>query len=128
MITELQPPLSDEFSISGFKAYLMTTAGGSRSETTAHSITNDLVQFYNITLQSSRDAFARIDKLLNKVNLIHFIRAETSDGPTATAGKLLMLKLAIQFIINLTNRKDYYIMGCSLLDFLAKEVSKNVSS
>ena len=51
--------------------------------------------------QSSRDAFAKIDKLLNKVNLMHFIKPENSYGPATTAEKILMLKLAIQFIINL---------------------------
>jgi len=105
----------------------MTRAGGSRSKTTASTIANDLVRFYNAMPQSSRDAFAKIDKLLNKVNLMHFIKAENSYGPATTAEKILMLKLAIQFIINLTNRKDYYIVGCNLLEFLEKELSQNVS-
>ena len=76
------------------------------------------------------DTFAKIDKLLNRSNLVQFIEAEKCHGPTSQAEKMLMLKLAIEYTINLTNRKDYYIVGCNLLEFLTKEIlskSQNVS-
>jgi len=111
--------------------YLMTTAGGSRTKAVANSVTCDLVQFFNITPQSSKDSFGRITKLLNVSNLVEYIKTQKHNKPTKLTEKILGLKLAIQYITDLTNKKDYYIAGCNLLKGLTKDIlslSSEVSS
>ena len=100
----------------------MTTAGGGRSKAAANSITHDLIQFYDATPQSSKDSFAGISKLLNISNLVKYIKAEKCNEPTTITEKILRLKLAVRYITNLTNKKDYYITGCKVLKFLTKKI------
>ena len=79
VLSELQPPLSDEFNFKGFMAYILTTAGVSRNKATANSIVVDLIRFYEVTTQSSKDCFGKIDTLLTRSNLeafLEYIREE----------------------------------------------------
>lgn len=115
--------LSDEFSFDGFTAYLRTPAGGNRNKTTAISITSDLIKFFNVTAQSSRDTYSKIDRLFDKMNLesfLYHIKIEKNYKPTTITEKIRRLKLAIQYIMNLSTSQDRYSSGTSLLKLLTE--------
>jgi len=120
VLSHLQPPFSDKFSFRGFKVYLMTAAGGKRNRETANSIISDVTEFFSVTPQSSKQAFTSTERLLSRYNLelfINYIKNEKKS--TALTKTLRRLTLAIQYIIDLSNRKDHYIRGRSLLKLLA---------
>ena len=99
----------------------MTKAGGSNDRVTAKSITSDVADFFHATSQSSKHSFCNIDRLLNRSNLelfAHYIKHIKEYKPAVICEKLQRLKLAIHYIMNACNSKDYCTSGWSLLDLL----------
>ena len=119
MLSQLQPSLSVVFSIEGFMTYLRTTAGGNKDKESVKSIANDLIEFYNVTSQSSEESFGKIDSLFNRSNIQLFLDyIKKRYKPAAIWEIIQRLKMAIQYIMSLSSRKDYYTTGCTFLRLL----------
>ena len=87
------------------------------------SITSDLIMFFNVTAQSSRDSYSKIGSLFDKTNLesfLYHIKMEKKYKPTTITEKIRRLKLAIQYIMDLSKSKDHYSRGSTLLKLLTK--------
>ena len=124
VLSELQPPLSQDFNFNGFLLYIMTTAGGSMNKVAANSIASDLRHFYEVTTQSSKDTFGKIDTLLTRSNLEAFLqhlREEKLYKPAAITEQIWRLQFAIKYIMDCTNRIDYYSRGGYLLKLLTDQ-------
>ena len=110
----------DQFNFEGFNAYLLTPAGGRRSNSAAKAITSDLMMFFNTTPQSSSDT-NKVDTILEKNNLesyIHHIKTTKKYKPTTVAEKIRRLKLAIEYIMALYRNDDYITKGKVMLTLL----------
>lgn len=120
-LSQLQSPLSDVFNFKKFGTYLMTKAGGSNNSLTAKSITSDLIEFFHTTPQSSKQSNCKIERLLNRSNLelfVDYIKHNKKYKPIVIFEKIQRLKIAIRYIMSLTNSKDYCTSGWSLLKLL----------
>lgn len=118
LLPQLQPPMSDVFSIKGFTAYLCSAAGGNKDKATAKSIASDLIEFYNVT-QSFEESFGKIDSLFNRSKVEVFLDyIKRNYKPVAIWEIMQRLKMAIRYIMSLSSRKDYHTRGCSLLKLL----------
>jgi len=101
----------------------MTTAVGSMNKATANFIAPGLRHFL-VTTQSSKDTFGNIDTLLTRSNLeafLQYLREETIYKPAAITEQICRLQFAIKYIMDCTNRKDYYCGGGYLLKLLTDQ-------
>ena len=110
----------DQFNFKGFNAYLLTPAGGRRSNPAAKAITSDLMMFFNTTPQSGSDAY-KVDTIFEQNNVesyIHHIKTTKNYKPTTVAEKIRRLKLAIEYIMVLYSSDTYVTKGKVMLTLL----------
>ena len=100
----------------------MTGVGGSKNRETANTIVSDVMEFFSVTPQSSKHCYTSIEKLFNKCNLELFLHHANNEKKQnmSTYEMIRRLRLAIEYIMDLSNRKDYYIRGHSLCKLLAE--------
>ena len=119
----------DRFDFKGFNAYLLTPAGGRRSNPAAKAITSDLMMFFNTTPQSSSDAY-KVDTIFEQNNVesyIHHIKTTKNYKPTTVAEKI---KLAIEYIMALYSSDTYVTKGKVMLTLLTtwcQSLSQDIS-